>query len=621
MDRGLEYYNLALKYNKGDGVEENQSQAIYYLKEAIDFGYYRAYSYLGSIYYDEQMFDEAIDAFIKAIKHGFDEDRDELIASLYNTNQFEKCLAYIFSSKTINQETEKIAICSIDNYSKQLISDKDFPYADIDDVMKRFSNWKNSALVTDAIRRKLLEKRTLIFNTFLAKNINTLYTKKDYDWFESLVEDTRYSKFLDAEIAKDFYQKCAVFELNETGKNNYEDILKKYKNSPYYSIIAKNVYIRIAESFLEKENITNYDVDLFKKACSNLSIYQTNEYMNRIDKKIDYCINNSEYDKALLLSQTFPSSQKLCDVKDKITERSEDNEIQEMKNALKKNSNDYPLMYKLAFSLMHPRNAKNKDIPLAIKLFTLCFENTNNAASLEELLHFYKISGYADLLCEYVEKGIKAKLPISDTYLNIYSERIEQNEIALLEKAKFKKELQKRGIEYLVHITKLCNLEGIRKYGILSRIQLEYKNDIYYEVLDKDKYDDEYNRISTSVTCMNKYYFKSKKEEGILTDPVILFIDANILCDPGVKATFYVTNAANRIMRNMSGQSFKAFLKMFRSNLTVETSDGFLREYDRSNRAENQTTDIQAEVMIDRIIPKKYIKKVWYFNTGEIEEF
>ena len=76
---------------------------------------------------------------------------------------------------------------------------------------------------------------------------------------------------------------------------------------------------------------------------------------------------------------------------------------------------------------------------------------------------------------------------------------------------------------------------------------------------------------------------------------------------------FYITNAATRKMQNRSGSDYESFMNMFSNEFSVERFDG-VRQMVRSNKKDNETTDIQAEVLTKEEIPIKYIKKLFYLN-------
>lgn len=100
-------------------------------------------------------------------------------------------------------------------------------------------------------------------------------------------------------------------------------------------------------------------------------------------------------------------------------------------------------------------------------------------------------------------------------------------------------------------------------------------------------------------------------EEERIANPVLLFLEPSLLYDIDVYSVFYITNAATRKMQNRSGSDYESFMNMFSNEFSVELFDG-VRPMVRSNKKNNETTDIQAEVLIKDEIPIKYIKK--FFN-------
>ncbi len=113
---------------------------------------------------------------------------------------------------------------------------------------------------------------------------------------------------------------------------------------------------------------------------------------------------------------------------------------------------------------------------------------------------------------------------------------------------------------------------------------------------------------------------KKKIDNDIIKNPYIIEIDARLLLDPNARFIFCEGNAASYSKNR--GPAFKDFMRMFQNDypLDICSASGFLYSRTRTdlNRKLNETTDEQAEILVERIIPKKYFIRIYNVLTREI---
>jgi hypothetical protein len=131
-----------------------------------------------------------------------------------------------------------------------------------------------------------------------------------------------------------------------------------------------------------------------------------------------------------------------------------------------------------------------------------------------------------------------------------------------------------------------------------------------YAWSDPLRLDDQLNSISLSVTCFNWEMFKAVRNRLDSSEWVVLAINAMIL--PGAKCRFYPRNAASgEYSRSQkSFRSINAFEAMFEDR---SPSGSFKRSSYRkeSNLQSNMTTDPQAEILYEGVIPISEITGAW----------
>ena len=164
--------------------------------------------------------------------------------------------------------------------------------------------------------------------------------------------------------------------------------------------------------------------------------------------------------------------------------------------------------------------------------------------------------------------------------------------------------VQNKGIPFLVHFTPIANLPSIVENGLLSRNDLPEGSYIH---TDEHRTDGWLDWISASISFPNYKMFYSKQNSLKDVDGwAVLLIQREVLWELDCK--YILTNAASsgiRMFTNSRWSSIEAFEDMF-GNV----------EY-RNNISEAYTTDPQAEVMVRKEIPCRYIKAIAVRNKLE----
>lgn len=164
--------------------------------------------------------------------------------------------------------------------------------------------------------------------------------------------------------------------------------------------------------------------------------------------------------------------------------------------------------------------------------------------------------------------------------------------------------ISERGISKLIHFTDIRNLASIKLHGLLSIKSLK-KNNIPYYFCDEDRHDNMPNATSLSITNRNNFLFNIYKNRYSNTQWIELEIDPTIIIN--ALCYFYDTNAANKKFNaeRESLDDIAALKNMFADS--VMTKGGRIK---RVNQNRNETTCLQAEIMIVNRIPPNMIKAI-----------
>lgn len=186
-------------------------------------------------------------------------------------------------------------------------------------------------------------------------------------------------------------------------------------------------------------------------------------------------------------------------------------------------------------------------------------------------------------------------------------ERIEK----LLEIAK------NHNIEYFVHFTRLENLDSIIQKGIITRSELNFKQ-INYQYTDENRFDNQLNTISLSVTFPNykMLFFKMMKNPDAKWC-VLLMKPESILKK---RCAFNSQNAACSTMSGIDTTDRlqpEAFESMF--NEIVGEYNRSMLYFDDKNTVDKFATDPQAEVLCYESISPDEIYACTFFDQETMD--
>ena len=148
--------------------------------------------------------------------------------------------------------------------------------------------------------------------------------------------------------------------------------------------------------------------------------------------------------------------------------------------------------------------------------------------------------------------------------------------------------LDSRDIKYLVHFTRLENIESIKKNGILSKMAAE-KRGVFWKANDRSAPNQVY--LTIEFPNYKMFYSKSKGEQDKWV--VILLKAYDILSE--LKCSFCIDNSARTGIKQ--GNKYEDLVDLF-------------SEINRSPRCKKKwTTNPQAEVIVDDYVAPKYIER------------
>ncbi len=195
--------------------------------------------------------------------------------------------------------------------------------------------------------------------------------------------------------------------------------------------------------------------------------------------------------------------------------------------------------------------------------------------------------------------------------------RVRQQFTELERKVSLKTVVQDRGIRFLVHITRLQNLPSILRHGILPRIRFDELTDEAPAVNDSMRLDGRMNTVSLSISHPNDSLFIRWR--------VFDYPDATwlvLLLDPRL-----LWELPCRLFRSNAASTFSGLLNESRA-AEGEDLERLFEELDplyRVTRAElgygpSDTTNEQAEVMVEGDVPTDYLVSVAVERTGDVNK-
>ena len=187
------------------------------------------------------------------------------------------------------------------------------------------------------------------------------------------------------------------------------------------------------------------------------------------------------------------------------------------------------------------------------------------------------------------------------------------------EHQKFKEEIERRGIECLIHFTPTINLYSIFEQGkIMSRAKLEGLDIEQFDVLDYAQFTDEIRfddkrYINLSISGPNTFLFskfREKTKEDITINWCVIKIDPKHIYDKETK--FSVTNAASNAAKRIGISSdFEKFKMLFAENIDIP--------YGVRGRTNLKfPTNVQAEVLVKDFIPVESIISVCFESETDL---
>lgn len=222
------------------------------------------------------------------------------------------------------------------------------------------------------------------------------------------------------------------------------------------------------------------------------------------------------------------------------------------------------------------------------------------------------VSSVAEGRCwiELPQNSLRWSRPISDV-------RVIDRDPAIEQKQAIKSIVEKRGIKFLTHFTRVENLAGILTFGLLPRVQLGVVRNAGLKavVTDEDRLDLCAHASSVSISFPNHrmfYKYRNSMKDGIWAvlkfSPVILWEKECAFCGE---------NAASSRMRNLSVRERKgpeAFEKLFQDYQTSEKC----KERAALKLPADYPTHPQAEVLVFGTVEPEYLLQVCFENSQDL---
>ena len=167
-----------------------------------------------------------------------------------------------------------------------------------------------------------------------------------------------------------------------------------------------------------------------------------------------------------------------------------------------------------------------------------------------------------------------------------------------------------RGIQYLVHFTRIENLVSILNHGLMTRKSLDEKK-LSYCFNDSERLDNLPDTISLSVTSPNYKMFWKYRQSDKSAKWIIIRLHAYQVLS-SLECAFNFTNAANHEVRDTpiaDRKEISAFQKIF-----YDSEDDIRQKCELKN---NEPTDPQAEVLCFNSIQLNFFEGIVFFNQEQ----
>lgn len=224
------------------------------------------------------------------------------------------------------------------------------------------------------------------------------------------------------------------------------------------------------------------------------------------------------------------------------------------------------------------------------------------------------------------ESIYKEKIPRSINYISkpVSSDPEKLLLIKSKELVKIKEIVTSRKINYLVHFTRIENLNSILENGLIPvKIQEEMLIPSIHN--DVERMDAKVECTSCSVSFPNYKLFYNFRMHFFKSNWVVILLNKDILFSPSNITYFCYTNAARVFPAVKNEMDLKklcmanAFENMFCDYFTTKDNKSISRS--SLQISDNYTTDPQAEILISSIIDKKYIEYICFSQHSDIDKF
>ncbi len=179
---------------------------------------------------------------------------------------------------------------------------------------------------------------------------------------------------------------------------------------------------------------------------------------------------------------------------------------------------------------------------------------------------------------------------------------------------------EKRGVNFLCHFTRVENLDGILRRGLLGRSVLE-ASDQDFLFNDPDRVDEHREAVCLSVSFPNYLLFYKFRDQSRTGEEDSDSKWATLLLEPSVlwkfDCAFCQENAAAGVIRDTPLEDLKtleALENMFIGDYTDNRGRRVLRN--SLQIPENYPTHPQGEVLVFERIPAQHIKKIAFLNAN-----
>ena len=185
---------------------------------------------------------------------------------------------------------------------------------------------------------------------------------------------------------------------------------------------------------------------------------------------------------------------------------------------------------------------------------------------------------------------------------------------------KFQDVIEKRGIECLIHFTTTSNLSSILENRELMSRKILESNDLAFDIIDPNRYDDIKQYINLSLSGPNTEMFKAKRRDYKDRNWCVLKIDPKHIYDRETRFSYHNAAHTVKLQDGISGD-LSQFKKLFKQKLDITNSYGTLNVVTRDTQLlPKYPTCVQAEILVKDSIPLESILEVCFESKEKMEE-